>query len=768
MPRRTQRSSGVEAASKAPESGAGRRTGSELSPLSRIAVAARSLLRLLPTYDPGPKDAFTLLAVATVEAIAYRAALILLSGQPSGHRAAAKTASALFPKEPGRALSEAMTAWEAGDAAQASKLAQREIEETRSRLEGTSLDEPSRAAHLADLRFLTTGQDVPDLQGFFARPLFGPQGSRELEKALAGWASSLETLGLAEGVGRRYQGLLSGDFPKPHSLLLVLDAWAAQIERLPADSPAAEDQPAVSRPAPKARGPRRAARARGGLGRFTALGETLAERDLLGRQPLVEALASMCADRSQGTPFTLALIGEWGVGKSSVMNLLRRRLEEEGNQGQFATVWFNAWEHENTGNMAAALAQEVIRGLLSGLSTWQRLRLRIRFAIRLHRWSVFWALLRLLGAVLLFPAARWALRGAEPFLQAILGVGVLAGIGAFVILLRRDLKQLWEHPLALELKTYFKLPDYGEHLGFLPVVKEHVRALCDLCMGDLRDGSHRLVCFIDDLDRCRADTLIQALEAIRLLMDEKDCIVILGCDYRIALAAVGERYKDLETETRKRQQIARDYLGKVVQLAIHLEGSTGANLQRFVGEQLFPLSPVEDVASPQTDGLEPSGPRSPAGEAAKRGRDHPDRRPMPAVDLALEMRHTAEEQQLFSRLASEHRFTNPRLLLRLRNGYRLLRLIEAQTGQRPLPLPLLMRAIFWQEFLHQWPREIRGRLEAALRSPEPQNDLPEPAREVLRTVAPELQRLLGEGAPAQLAYQNMTDLAARLILPHGD
>ena len=71
---------------------------------------------------------------------------------------------------------------------------------------------------------------------------------------------------------------------------------------------------------------------------------------------------------------TLALIGEWGVGKSSVMNLLRRRLEEEGNQGRFATVWFNAWEHENTGNMAAALAQGVIRGLLSGLSTWQKLQ----------------------------------------------------------------------------------------------------------------------------------------------------------------------------------------------------------------------------------------------------------------------------------------------------------------------------------------------------------------------------------------------------------
>src|SRR5262245_41839874 len=87
----------------------------ELSPASHVALAARSLLRLLPALGPRPRTAVTRLLIATLEATAYRAALTLFAARPTGHRASAKTATALFPKEPGRALAEAVSAWESGD-----------------------------------------------------------------------------------------------------------------------------------------------------------------------------------------------------------------------------------------------------------------------------------------------------------------------------------------------------------------------------------------------------------------------------------------------------------------------------------------------------------------------------------------------------------------------------------------------------------------------------------------------------------------------------
>src|SRR4029450_13532536 len=38
---------------------------------------------------------------------------------------------------------------------------------------------------------------------------------------------------------------------------------------------------------------------------------------------------------------TIAVTGEWGTGKSSLMNLLRTDLARYG----FRPVWFNAWHH---------------------------------------------------------------------------------------------------------------------------------------------------------------------------------------------------------------------------------------------------------------------------------------------------------------------------------------------------------------------------------------------------------------------------------------
>src|SRR4029078_8209 len=111
-------------------------------------------------------------------------------------------------------------------------------------------------------------------------------------------------------------------------------------------------------------------------------------------------------------------------------------------------------------------------------------------------------------------------------------------------------------------------------------------------------------------------------------------------------------------------------------------------------------------------------------------------------------------------------------LIRLRNSYRLLRLVEAELGLSPtwsrLSSALLMRAIFWQEFLHQWPLGTRGKLETAVLAGQLLDDLPAPANEVLRKAGPGFQKLLGKGDAARATYRKAADLAELLVLPHGD
>ncbi|RRO13014.1 hypothetical protein EIL87_25495 [Saccharopolyspora rhizosphaerae] len=59
--------------------------------------------------------------------------------------------------------------------------------------------------------------------------------------------------------------------------------------------------------------------------------------DLLAANDTAEALLSLIEDSVGSTPFTVAIDAGWG--KSSLMQLMRTRLEAKGTP----TAWFNAW-----------------------------------------------------------------------------------------------------------------------------------------------------------------------------------------------------------------------------------------------------------------------------------------------------------------------------------------------------------------------------------------------------------------------------------------
>ena len=43
--------------------------------------------------------------------------------------------------------------------------------------------------------------------------------------------------------------------------------------------------------------------------------------------------------------FTIGIFGEWGTGKTSLMNSIRQELGKDENN--IKTIWFDAWKYEN-------------------------------------------------------------------------------------------------------------------------------------------------------------------------------------------------------------------------------------------------------------------------------------------------------------------------------------------------------------------------------------------------------------------------------------
>ncbi|MDX9973146.1 MAG: P-loop NTPase fold protein, partial [FCB group bacterium] len=501
--------------------------------------------------------------------------------------------------------------------------------------------------------------------------------------------------------------------------------------------------------------------------------------DLLGREALVNALATMFAAKEQATPFTMVLLGDWGAGKSSVMEQLQLKLS--GTNGaypcSFRFAHFNAWEYEHSENIRAGLAQEVIKGLLHGKRWFARLWLKFGFACREHPWELSWGLTKIAAIALTGAGGIWWLAKVQPWgksIEQVVGAGFVVGSAVFIRHAWNSLSPIIQHPVAAELLTYMKLPDYGQHLGLVPVMKKHIKALCELT-GMQKGSCNRLVVFVDDLDRCSGECIVATLDAARLVMDIPNTIVVIAIDDRIAFNAVAEHYHRVSDATRDGYAIARDYLGKIIQLCVKLEQS--ADMRSFIDKRLFasvkepPPAPPVDKPQGVVEPLARTAIQAPAGSIESNtpepslpvSRPAPERSTAPPVPAFSIMPETTTDRDNFAAWAEAFQFGNPRQLVRLRNTYRLL--LQLNTPPERRDEGRLMALLFWLEYLSGMPEEKRQRCEDVLLSTAAHT--PDPSPDILALPAI-YTALTGPGGTVDTP-QYMRDKAyiSLFVLPYG-
>lgn len=325
--------------------------------------------------------------------------------------------------------------------------------------------------------------------------------------------------------------------------------------------------------------------------------------DALGLREIALAISRFLRNRRTVPPLTIAVEGEWGTGKSSLMNLLRQDLSSYG----FRPVWFNAWHHQSGENLLGSLLANIHAQAVPPWHTLAGIDFRLSLlSVRARR---FWLRLALSLFLLVFVI----------FCYRTLGVGIVS---------------LWE---ALAKESTTPLQDLGAATGLLGLLAAlltpligAVRALSafGLQPGKLiaavattkQDESARqqagaryrfarefadfsnalnprtLVIFIDDLDRCRPKNVIDVLEAVNFLVTSGRCVVVLGMARRWVEACVEEAFKELapsrasfqrvsggdgersskeakgeaEGDDPENRRFARDYLEKLINIEIRI------------------------------------------------------------------------------------------------------------------------------------------------------------------------------------------------------
>ena len=283
--------------------------------------------------------------------------------------------------------------------------------------------------------------------------------------------------------------------------------------------------------------------------------------DLLGFDVLVDELVVALTD-PRLLPLTVGVLGDWGSGKSSLLKIARHELEADG-QKRYVCVGFSPWQYEDYDDVKAALMAAVLDACQSRAAS-QEAELQVgrlrRFVNGLARRS------RAVGraALAAVPAATPALiAAADPALAA---TTVAAGAAVASAAAPLAAGALDEH--AAPAAPGDDIHDVAE---FRDTFSQLVRSL---------DGVDAVVVFIDDLDRCLPETVVDTFEAIRLFLNAPRTAYVVAANREIVESAIDSRYPELRRHDGR--GIGHDYLEKMLQLQVSVPPLSAAETEAYV------------------------------------------------------------------------------------------------------------------------------------------------------------------------------------------
>lgn len=306
------------------------------------------------------------------------------------------------------------------------------------------------------------------------------------------------------------------------------------------------------------------------------------DQDTLGLGVLAEALAELVDSARTDTPLTIAISAPWGAGKTSTARLIETRLQRWSAQrhGERVTVVckFNAWLHSDAPHLGAALAAAVARTVDHRRPWWRRALTPLPSsmlvpAARRRRLVVIAVGTLVVSAAAMFVGpVRDVFTGSS---SAGLSDDAVARLGPLVVAVAA-VALLWRRlfSAAQAAARFIEQPaDEASH-GSMATVREQLGGLIGEAIGD-----GRLVIFIDDLERCRADRALEACEVATQLLAHRGVVIVLVADMTTIASSAGARYP---SRTGGEADAGRRFLEKLIQIQITLPPPRERDLERLL------------------------------------------------------------------------------------------------------------------------------------------------------------------------------------------
>lgn len=259
------------------------------------------------------------------------------------------------------------------------------------------------------------------------------------------------------------------------------------------------------------------------------------------------------------TPFTIAINGKWGSGKTTLMKTLKNKLDNpksDANNRTVKTVWFNAWKYSECDSMLAALSLEI-------LSEIKRKNLLDNLKVRLLTSS----------------------KHVDP------------------LYFLSDITRIITQGKGPEFDKWFSKEGIESKLPFLDIFKDYMKSIIHTFILEKEDGKCTdkegiLVIFIDDLDRCPPKNITNVLEAINLFLDIEGCFFVIGTDVNLIANAVKYQYEGITNFS------GIGYIQKMFQLTFDLPMLSDKDIKMFMEDGLQIDNKIKKYMNMIVNGLE--------------------------------------------------------------------------------------------------------------------------------------------------------------------
>ena len=229
----------------------------------------------------------------------------------------------------------------------------------------------------------------------------------------------------------------------------------------------------------------------------------------------IKALLSFIENTA--TPMTIGIQGEWGSGKTSLLNQIWNGLEKRDSENQdlrYKQIWINAWEHSLLCSPEECLIK-IINEIISELVAADTQKTK----------------------------AEKLTSGINKLAKGAARIGGAVALGMAGKDIADDI--------------------FDQHENSIKQLRQDLKKLTNEIKGLETNPFDKFIIYVDDLDRIDPPDAVRILELLKNIFNLEDCIFLLAIDYQVVVKGLEAKFGK---QTPENEWEFRAYFDKIIQL----------------------------------------------------------------------------------------------------------------------------------------------------------------------------------------------------------